>query len=269
MKKVSILGIPLDFNSSHLRGPAQAPNKIREVLDCGSMNWCAETGLDLKKSSQWSDLGDLDCSDQDLAFQHIEKSVAQQIQDGHRILSLGGDHSITYPIMKAYGRYYSDLTILHFDAHPDLHDEFDGNPHSHACPFARIMEEKLAKRLVQFGIRTINPHQASQIERFKVDVLEMKDWQDDIDLQDKFNISGQVYLSFDIDALDPSCAPGVSHHEPGGLMVRQVLRFIQGLDAEIVGADIVEYNPKRDINDMTAFVAAKLFKEILSKMLES
>ena len=267
MHKVALMGIPLDYNSSHLRGPALAPQKIRDVLNSGSMNWCAENGLDLKKDLSWTDVGDIECDDEILAFQKIEAMVTHQIQNDMKVLTLGGDHSITYPILSAYGRYYPNLSILHFDAHPDLYDELDGNPFSHACPFARIMEEELASRLIQVGIRTINPHQASQIERFKVEVIEMKEWESGLDIEQRLDIQGPVYLSFDIDALDPSCAPGVSHHEPGGLMVRDVLNLIQSLSCDIVGADIVEYNPKQDINDMTGFVAAKLFKELLAKML--
>lgn len=221
----------------------------------------------LEKDLSWTDLGDIECSDEILAFQKIEAMITHQVQNDLKVLTLGGDHSITYPILSAYGRFYPNLTILHFDAHPDLYDELDGNPFSHACPFARIMEEELASRLVQIGIRTINPHQAEQIERFEVDVIEMQDWQDGFDVEKALEIEGPVYLSFDIDALDPSCAPGVSHHEPGGFMVREVIRVIQNLSCEIVGADIVEYNPNQDINDMTAYVAAKLFKEILAKML--
>ena len=267
MHKVALMGIPLDYNSSHIRGPALAPQKIRDALNSGSMNWCAESGLDLKKDLSWTDLGDIECSDEILAFQKIEAMITHQVQNDLKVLTLGGDHSITYPILSAYGRFYPNLTILHFDAHPDLYDELDGNPFSHACPFARIMEEELATRLIQVGIRTINPHQAEQIERFKVEVIEMQDWQNGFDIEASLEIEGPVYLSFDIDALDPSCAPGVSHYEPGGFMVREVIRVIQNLSCEIVGADIVEYNPNQDINDMTAFVAAKLFKEILAKML--
>lgn len=266
MKQVALLGIPLDFNSSHLRGTALGPQKIRDALNSGSMNWCAENGVDLKKNYNWKDLGDIECGDEYLAFQKIESLVMHQLREGNKVLTLGGDHSITYPILSAYARIYPDITILHFDAHPDLYDELDGNPFSHACPFARIMEENLAKRLIQVGIRTINPHQRDQIERYGVEVIEMQNW-NGLESLDEMEIEGPVYLSFDMDALDPSCAPGVSHHEPGGLTVRQVLEVIQDLEVELVGADIVEYNPVQDINDMTAFVGAKLFKEFMVKML--
>lgn len=264
--KVAILGVPLDFNSSHLRGPALAPQYIRDALNSGSMNWCAENGIDLKKIYSWKDVGDIDCKDKYLAFQKIESLITHQLRDKYKVLTLGGDHSITYPVISAYGRVYPDLTILHFDAHPDLYDELDGNPFSHACPFARILEEDLISRLVQLGIRTINPLQKAQIDKYNVEVVEMKDWQDNLGQIQDLNLQGPVYISFDMDALDPSVAPGVSHHEPGGFRMRQVLKVLQSLEVDIVGADIVEYNPKQDINNMTAYVAAKLFKELLVKM---
>ena len=158
---------------------------------------------------------------------------------------------------------YPSLSILHFDAHGDLYDSLGGNRHSHASPFARIMEEGLAQALTQVGIRTLNDHQQTQVSKFGVKVIDMRNWSPDIDL----NLSGPVYLSFDMDVLDPAFAPGVSHHEPGGFTTREVLRMIQKLDLNIVGLDLVEYNPDRDLNGVTAMTAAKIIKELLAKLL--
>ena len=119
------------------------------------------------------DAGDLAFSEED-AFAAIESGVGELMDQGKRPVSLGGDHSITFPIVKAFARRHPELTIFHFDAHPDLYDEFEGNRLSHACPFARIMEAGLAKRLVQVGIRTMNRHQREQAERFGVEVVEMR-----------------------------------------------------------------------------------------------
>jgi arginase family enzyme len=166
--------------------------------------------------------------------------------------------------MRAINRFYGPVNILHFDAHPDLYDDFEGNPYSHASPFARVMEEGLAGRLVQVGIRTLSQHLREQVVRFGVEVHEM--WNLDIESVGR-DFHGPVYLSIDLDALDPAYAPGVSHHEPGGMSVRDVLGIIQQLPNEIVGADIVEYNPTRDINGMTGMVAAKILKEVAGKML--
>src|SRR5258708_10102719 len=166
-----LLGIPFDANSSYLRGPGDAPPKIREALRCDASNKWTEMGVDLGDAGVYEDAGDLQFSESDRgsdqdAFAVIEARIGALLEQGKRPVSLGGDHSITYPILKALGPRHAGLTIVHFDAHPDLYDEFEGNRLSHACPFARIMESGLAKRLVQVGIRTINRHQREQANKF-------------------------------------------------------------------------------------------------------
>ncbi len=260
---VTLLGIPWDENSSFRRGTAEAPPRIRDALHCGSMNLCSENGIDLGDNPRFTDLGDLDISSDENTLSLIEDTVSGILSQGAIPLSLGGDHAVTYPIIKAFHKKYGSMNILHFDAHPDLYDEYEGNRFSHACPFARIMEEGLAKKLVSIGIRTMNPHQRSQADKYGVQVIEMKEWYQDYPI----DLKGPLYLSVDIDALDPFCAPGVSHHEPGGLTTRELIRMIRGISVPIVGADIVEYNPQRDIHDMTAMTAAKLLKEIAGTIL--
>lgn len=261
---VTVLGIPSDENSCFLRGAALAPARIREALHAGSANLCSETGIDLAAEPRFQDLGDLDLSGVD-ARERIEATISELLDRGVSILSLGGDHAVTYPIVRAYGRKYPSIQILHLDAHPDLYDAYQGNRYSHACPFARIMEAGLASRLVQVGIRTMNPEQRAQAERFGVEVVEMRDWRPELTP----DFDGPTYLSFDLDALDPAFAPGVSHHEPGGLTVRDAIQLIHSVRAPIVGADIVELNPHRDPLGATAMVAAKLLKEIAAGMLLS
>lgn len=259
--QIALLGIPFDKQSSYLRGPALAPARIRESLICDSANLWTENGIDLAKGG-WQDAEDVMFSDDKKAFDAIETAVADLLVKKQRVISLGGDHSIAYPILRAYAKSYPGLTILQLDAHPDLYDHLDGNRHSHACPFARIMEEKLATRLVQVGIRTLTGHQREQAQRFDVEVHEMSAGP----LPD-LKLSGPVYLSLDMDCLDPAFAPGVSHFEPGGMSTREVLSIIQRLEGRLVGADLVEYNPQRDPTGMTGMVAAKLLKEILGRML--
>lgn len=184
---------------------------------------------------------------------------------GGRPIALGGDHSVTYPVMRALRTKERRLTILHIDAHADLYDNFEGDRFSHACPFARIMEDGLCDRLVQVGIRTLNAQQRDQAARFGVEVINMRAWASGV----RPVLSGPVYLSLDLDALDPAFAPGVSHWEPGGLTSRDVVGLIQSLSAPVVGADVVELNPARDPSGVTAMVAAKFVKEIASRMLET
>jgi len=125
------------------------------------------------------------------------------------------------------------------------------------------MEAGLARRLVQVGIRTLNAQQKAQAEKFGVEIIQMAEWQPGMAL----NLTGPLYLSLDLDGLDPAFAPGVSHHEPGGLTTREVINLIQTIDVPLVGADIVELNPVRDVVGMTTAVAAKLLKEIVVKLL--
>lgn len=256
---VALLGLCFDEFSSFLKGPVLAPAKIREALHCGAMNLCTESGVDLGLLPNFKDLGDLN----NITHPNdVIKPIAQIVESGARTLFLGGDHSLTYGIVKGHAKTYEDLSILHLDAHPDLYDELDGNRYSHACPFARIMEEGLAKRLVQVGIRTLNTHQKEQAERFGVEIVHMKDWHKDLTI----DLKGPVYLSLDIDVLDPAFAPGISHHEPGGFSTRELIDFIGKQTLNLIGADLVEYNPKRDTHDMTAMVCAKLLKEIVGKL---
>ena len=258
MNQVIIQGIQFDEKSSYQHGPRLAPPLIREALHSGSSNMYAED-LTSIESPLIEDKGDFDIAD----YWDIERITQEHLDRGAKIFTLGGDHSITYPIIKAHSQKYSKLDILQIDAHCDLYDSFEGDKHSHACPFARIMESGLAVRLVQVGIRTLNTHQAEQAERFNVDIHQMKD----LDLSRIPKFENPLYISLDMDGFDPAFAPGVSHHEPGGLSSREVINLIHGIDTEIIGADIVEYNPNRDFQNMTAYLAAKMMKEILGKMM--
>jgi arginase len=263
----TLLGIPLDGNSSYLRGAAGAPAKIRAALHCDASNQWSELAVDVGASAAFADAGDLQLHDSrekvEEDFTEIERAVGELLEKNEQPISLGGDHSITYPILKAFAPHYPQLTIVHFDAHPDLYNEFEGSRVSHACPFARIMEEGLAKRLVQVGIRTLNQHQREQAKKFGVEMVQMPA----LPAYNKLKIRGPVYISFDMDVLDPAFAPGISHREPGGMTVREAIAHLHAIEATIVGADIVEYNPEQDLAGMTATVAAKVLKEILGKMI--
>jgi len=193
----------------------------------------------------------------------ITTAVRLQLGAGRQIISLGGDHSVTFPILRAMREFHDDLTVIHVDAHPDIYDDLDGNRLSHASPFARALEDGCMTSLVQLGIRTATPHQVAQSERWNVTMISPRE----LDRFDVAALRGPIYLTIDLDGLDPSCAPGVSHHEPGGLTVREVLDVVDALPGPIVGADVVELNPTRDLVDMTAMVAAKLVKEIAGAML--
>jgi arginase len=259
-----LLGVPWDGSSSFKRGAARAPGVIREALRSPASNQWSESLIHLGQSDHLGDAGDLVLEPAKVR-QQIEAGVRRVVSAGNRPISLGGDHSITYPIIRGFGAPFPQVTVLQVDAHGDLYNEFEGDRYSHACPFTRILEEGLVERLVQVGVRTMNDEQHANAGRFGVDTIDMKRWVAGV----RPKIKGPVYLSIDMDGFDPAFAPGVSHREAGGLTAREVLTLIQQLEGPIVGADVVEFNPGEDPAGITAPVCAKLVKEIASRMLET
>jgi arginase len=256
--RITLIGAPTDIHSSFLRGPASAPAAIRAALASDHANAFAEDGTEIGADIHVGDRGDLPLTESSGDDALIEAAVTEAARSGVMPLVLGGDHAISVPVVAALAAIHGPLNILHFDAHPDIYDDYDGDPRSHASPFARIMESGLARRLVQVGIRTMNRHCREQVARFGVEVIEMRDF-----AVDRVPIlHGPLYISIDMDGFDPSTAPGVSHIEPGGLSTRDVLNVLARQTAPLAGADIVELNPLRDINDMTAVLAAKLIREL-------
>ena len=260
MKKITLQGILYDEKSSYLKGPALAPPRIRSSFKSPSANYFAENGQEITPEI-FDDKGDFEIN----TYFDIENITFKNLKNSEHLLTLGGDHSITYPLIKAFNRAHGPVDMIQIDAHTDLYDIFEGDKFSHACPFARIMEEKLVNRLIQIGIRTLSTHQREQSEKFGVEIIEMRQ----IHKATSLDLKNPVYISLDMDALDPSYAPGVSHHEPGGLSTRELLNIIQAINVPILGADIVEYNPTRDINDITGMICAKLIKELAGKMIEN
>ena len=258
---VQLLGIPTDVNSSYQRGPATAPAAIRRAWQRYQQfgNMATECGLEIGRDLLLEDLGDVPITESPADHDVIAAAAADAARLGP-LLSIGGDHSVTFPLVDGLARVHGPLNLLHFDAHSDLYDDYEGNPRSHACPFARIMERNLAKRLVQVGVRTWNAHTRAQVERFGVEVVEWDGFTPDrVPIPD-----GPLYVTIDLDALDPAFAPGVSHPEPAGLSVRDIVATLARINSRLVGADIVELNPLRDVSDATAVVAVKLLKELAS-----
>jgi arginase len=261
--KIAVLGVPFDEKSSYLRGAAGGPAAIRAASTGKCYCGYTELGVNLEDDTVMVDLGDVDTSgDPDKTFALTTKAVAGILAKGAVPIILGGDHSITYPVLKAYAANFRPLDVLHFDAHPDLYDELYGDRLSHACPMARVLEDGLAANIVQVGVRAVTAGQRSKALKHAVRMIEMREIADPLHLK----FSNPVYISFDLDALDPAFAPGVSHHEPGGLTTRQALQAIQALKGRIVGLDIVELNPTRDSSGVTAAAAFKIIKETAGRI---
>ena len=221
---VRLIGLPTDSHSSFLRGAADAPAAIRTALASDHSNQASEFGGELGLDIALEDCGDLALNEGAGDPAKISDAAEAAAGEGAVPICLGGDHMVTFPIVSGLARVHGPVNILHFDAHPDLYDDFKGDPLSHASPFARIMENGLARRLVQVGIRTMNSHCREQADRFGVEVIQMRDF-----APDRVPIpAAPLYVSIDLDGLDPAFAPGVSHHEPGGLSTRDISRSCIG-----------------------------------------
>jgi agmatinase len=259
-----LVGIPYDASSSFLRGSAGAPRLVREALFSPARGLFTEDLRDLGAPGGLEDAGDLALPETGEARARIESAIRVLAEEGGRPIAIGGDHSISYPLIRSLALLHGPLSILHVDAHPDLYEVFEGDRYSHACPFARVLEEGHARRITQVGIRAGNLHQREQANRFGVEAIDMRAWV----AGERPALRGPLYISVDLDGLDPAFVPGVAHPEPGGLTVRDVLGLIQAAPVPLVGADVVELCPARDPLGLTAVVAAKIVKEIAGKMLE-
>lgn len=258
---ITLIGLPWDASSSHARGAALAPQIIRAVLFSPSSSAYSMSGVDVREAIAAYDFAELP-EDGAAARAAIEARVAAAIAARTATLSLGGDHSVTYPILKAVATAHGPVNVLHIDAHPDLYDEYEGDRFSHASPFARALEGGCIGNLVQVGIRARSPVYDGFAKAHGVTMLTP----DEIDAVPFEKLSAPLYVSIDLDGLDPAFAPGVSHPEAGGLTTREVLGLLKRLPARPVGADIVELNPERDVNLLTAHVAARLIKELAALM---
>lgn len=259
MKTCRLLGFEWDASSSHARGPALGPSVVRRLLTSeASSSWSIDL-VDMRAAIDSYVIPDLP-ADGAAARALITRTVEECLAAGHAPLSIGGDHSVTFPILKAVAAKHGPVNLLHIDAHGDLHDTYEGDPYSHASPFARAHEAGLIRRHVAVGVRCWDPEQRAQARRFGAEILAPEEW-------DAAPIpEGPLYVTIDLDGLDPAFAPGVSHPEPGGLSTRECLALIRRAKGPIIGADIVELNPERDPMLATARVVVRLVKELAGKM---
>ncbi len=263
--RTSMLGVCWDVHSSHAHGAALGPGAIRQALWDEAGNRYSLSLVDALDTSMLVDRGDVALTGGEGDADLITAAAFDILDGGDQLLALGGDHAVTYPLIRAVASLYPGVRIVHIDAHPDLYHDFGADPLSHASPFARIMEQGLASQLIQIGIRADTPHLREQAQRFGVQSFSPDQIGRALAAVAALG-DGPVYLSFDLDGLDPAFAPGVNHYEPGGLTVREALSVIHALPGRLVGADIVELVPGRDLQNATAKVAARLVKELVARM---
>lgn len=263
------VGLPDDEQSSYRRGCAQGPERIRNAYDGNCYNTATESGIEL--TSAVVDLGDwLPQSCWDLTAQSYYSGAQSLFRAGKIPFFAGGDHAVTIAIGQALDVLGEPIHIVQIDAHPDLYPELNGNPYSHACVAARLLELKHIASITQIGIRTMNSIQNQQAKRFsdRFHLVLARDLPEQLEYLPHLTEGAPVYLTIDLDGLDPAFAPGVSHPVPGGLSSRQVLNLIQRARWNLVGMDVVELNPEQDVNNQTAILAARLLHEGMGYVVE-
>ncbi len=259
----TILGIPFDEKSSNRSGAAGGPGAIRAMSSGRSMNSFTESNVDLSADTVIVDRGDMSItSDSEILFKGIEDAISAIAREGSIPVTLGGDHSITYPVVKGIRQIHNEINLLWLDAHPDIYSDYLGDRLSHACPLARIMEHGGVKNIYQGGIRATNRKLNESLAAAGVNVFNVGEFHKLKGLR----LEGKTYVTIDIDVLDPAFAPGVGNPVPGGVSTRELIEVILSLDTEIIGFDVVEVNPDYDVSGITAAAGAKIVMELIGRI---
>lgn len=260
-----IYGMPMDWTVSYRPGSRFGPARIREV-SIGLEEYSPYLDRELDEV-KYFDAGDipLPFGNAQRSLDMIEQFVDRILEAGKFPLGLGGEHLVSWPVMKAVYKKYPDLAIIHMDAHTDLREHYEGEPLSHSTPIRKIAELIGPKNVYSFGIRSGMKEEFEWAKEngmyiAKFDVLEP--------LKEVLpTLAGRsVYITIDIDVLDPAHAPGTGTVDAGGITSKELLAAIHAIarsDVRVVGADLVEVAPVYDHSEQTANTASKLVREML------
>lgn len=257
----AILGCALDMTSTYRNGTGRAPQAIRDASE-SIETYSPFLDRDLEDIC-FSDLGDLSLSgvslDDDLKL--ILEATTRLLQEGARPLCLGGEHTITLPIVQALQAFSQDFVVIHADAHTDLRDKYEGSPLNHATVIRRVADVVGPERIIQLGIRSGTKEEFSWMR----DHFTLLDWGQAAEKKLFQRIGDRpVYLTLDLDVLDPACFPSTGNPEPGGWFYQDLERLLQALERlHLVGADVVELNPAVDPCEVGAITAARIVRELL------
>jgi len=273
---VAIVGIPFDSGATNRSGTRFGPRKIREA---SLLLWGYNQvlGVSPTKKLKILDYGDVSVISVDInaTMENITDEVKAILGEDVSVVALGGDHSISLPLLRAHTSKFGPLAVIHFDSHPDTWDwEFKDQPYSHGTPFRRAIEEKLidTSAYLQIGIRgpTSWPKDLSNAREMGAKILTIHQVFEMgipsvIDEMCATIGDRPVYVSLDIDSVDPAFAPGTGTPEVGGLSSYQILQLVRGMQGlNIVGFDLVEVSPPYDHGDITSILAANLAFEFIS-----
>ena len=254
--KLIVFGIPFEGKGNFLSGASLGPQKIRWALESIEFYSIYQRA----PMPEYIDIGDLypgADSEPEEALKKIETAIDKVLEGGYPFLALGGDHLITYPLVKSAGRIWDDIHILHIDAHLDRRDTFEGRYFSHATVIRRLEELIGEDRICSFGYRSRGPEEnepacGKPFRVLKPLMTQLEKWKD-----------RPLYLTLDLDVLNPSEFPAVTNPEPGGISFMELLEVIKLLRGRIIGADMVEFNPLAAPGNHSAVTAAVLMREIL------
>jgi agmatinase len=273
---VALVGIPYDGGTSYRTGARQGPRHVREQSSL-IRPWNPVLQVSPFEKLRAADWGDVDVVPISIegTFAAIEREIDGLVRAGVVPLSVGGDHSVTLPILRSLARRHGKLGLVHFDAHPDTWDEYFGSKYFHGTTFRRAMEENLldGQRVIQVGIRgplygadDFDFHRQHGFEFIRIETVKERGTAWVAERLARLAGGGPVYCSFDIDAVDPAYAPATGTPEVGGLTSYEALvlvRALRGID--LIGADLVEVSPPYDgPGQITSLLAANLLFEMLS-----
>jgi agmatinase len=272
---VAVVGVPFDSGVSYRPGARFGPSHVRASSKL-LRPYNPALGTEPFGAQQVADAGDLAVNPFDLtaAIETVDEAMTALRADGARVLTIGGDHTIALPILRSIARDHGPVAVLHFDAHLDTWDTYFGAPYTHGTPFRRASEEGLIdlERSLHMGIRgplysarDLEDDAGLGFQIVRSDDYEVDGVRGAVERMRRRLDGGPVYVSVDIDVLDPAFAPGTGTPEAGGLTSRELLGTLRGLTGlDIVGADIVEVAPAYDHAEITGIAAAHVAYELLS-----
>ena len=272
---VAVVGVPFDSGTTYRPGARFGPNAVRNAT---RLLRSYHAGLDVRPfaAQQVADSGDIGCNPFDIqeAIAQIESGAEEILSGASHLLSIGGDHTIALPLLRVMKRRHGPVALLHFDAHLDTWDTYFGAEYTHGSPFRRAWEEELLLQdhAMHVGIRgpLFSPDDLIDDERFGFAIVGAMELNTtgiaDVIARVRERLAdAPVYVSIDIDVLDPAHAPGTGTPEAGGLTSRELLGILRGLaGVNVVGADIVEVAPPYDHAEITAMAASHVAYELLA-----
>ncbi|MGR3766178.1 agmatinase [Rossellomorea sp. NS-SX7] len=262
---VVLYGMPMDWTVSYRPGSRFGPARIREV-SIGLEEYSAYLDRELEEV-KFFDAGDipLPFGNPQRSIDMIEDYIDQLLGDGKIPFGMGGEHLVSWPVMKAVAKKYPDLAIIHMDAHTDLREEYEGEPLSHSTPIRKIAEHIGPENVYSFGIRS---GMREEFQWAKENGMHISKFEVLEPLKKILpTLAGRpVYVTIDIDVLDPAHAPGTGTVDCGGITSKELLASIHEIahsGVNVVGADLVEVAPIYDPSEQTANTASKLIREML------